>query len=42
MKVEGSIEFSIVEHTGDRFASEMPIRAGIKNPFGVVYVGANL
>ena len=42
MKIEGSIEFSIVEHTDDRVASEMPIRAGIKNPFGVVQVGAIL
>jgi 1,4-dihydroxy-2-naphthoyl-CoA hydrolase len=42
MKIEGSIEFLIVEHTDDRVASEMPIRAGIKNPFGVVHVGAIL
>jgi uncharacterized protein (TIGR00369 family) len=42
MKIEGSIEFSIVEHTDDRVVSEMPIRAGIKNPFGVVHVGAIL
>ena len=42
MKFEGSIEFSIVEHSDDRVASEMPIRAGVKNPFGVVHVGAIL
>jgi uncharacterized protein (TIGR00369 family) len=42
MKFEGSIEFSIVERTDDRVSSEMPIRAGIKNPFGVVHVGAIL
>jgi uncharacterized protein (TIGR00369 family) len=42
MKIEGSIEFSIVERTDDRVVSEMPIRAGIKNPFGVVHVGAIL
>ena len=42
MRFEGSIEFSIVEHNEDRVASEMPIRAGIKNPFGVVHVGAIL
>jgi len=42
MKFEGSIEFSIIEHTDDHVASEMPIRAGIKNPFGVVQVGAIL
>ena len=42
MKIEGSIEFSIVKHTDDHVVSEMPIRAGIKNPFGVVHVGAML
>ena len=42
MKMEGSIEFSIIEHTDNRVVSEMPIRAGIKNPFGVVHVGAIL
>lgn len=42
MKIEGSIEFSIVENTDDRVASEMSIRASIKNPFGVVHVGAIL
>ena len=42
MKFEGSIEFSILEHTEDRVVSEMPIRPGIKNPFGVVHVGAIL
>ena len=42
MKVEGSIEFSVVEQTADRVVSEMPIRAGIKNPFGVVHAGAIL
>jgi len=42
MKLEGSIEFSIVERTDNRVVSEMPIQAGIKNPFGVVHVGAIL
>jgi 1,4-dihydroxy-2-naphthoyl-CoA hydrolase len=42
MKFEGLIEFSIVEHTEDRVVSEMPIGTGIKNPFGVVQVGAIL
>jgi 1,4-dihydroxy-2-naphthoyl-CoA hydrolase len=42
MKFEGSIEFSIIERTDNRVVSEMPIRAGIKNPFGVVHVGAIL
>lgn len=42
MKVEGAIEFSVVDHTADRVVSEMPIRAGVKNPFGVVHAGAIL
>jgi 1,4-dihydroxy-2-naphthoyl-CoA hydrolase len=42
MKIEGSIEFSIIERADNRVVSEMPIRAGIKNPFGVVHVGAIL
>ncbi len=42
MKIEGSIEFSITERADNRVVSEMPIRAGIKNPFGVVHVGAIL
>ena len=42
MKFEGSIEFSIIERADDRVVSEMPIRPGMKNPFGVVHVGAIL
>jgi 1,4-dihydroxy-2-naphthoyl-CoA hydrolase len=42
MKIEGSIEFSIIERSDNRVVSEMPIRAGMKNPFGVVHVGAIL
>jgi 1,4-dihydroxy-2-naphthoyl-CoA hydrolase len=42
MKIEGSIEFSIIERGDDRVVSEMPVRAGIKNPFGVVHAGAIL
>ena len=42
MKFEGLIEFSIGERSDDRVVSEMPIQAGIKNPFGVVHVGAIL
>ncbi|MGZ6238094.1 MAG: PaaI family thioesterase, partial [Syntrophales bacterium] len=40
MKFEGTIEFSVLEQTEERVVSEMPILAGIKNPFGVVHVGA--
>ena len=42
MRFEGSIEFSIIERSDNRVVSEMPIRAGIKYPFGVVIVGAIL
>jgi uncharacterized protein (TIGR00369 family) len=42
MKIQRSIEFSIIERADNRVVSEMPIRAGIKNPFGVVHVGAIL
>jgi uncharacterized protein (TIGR00369 family) len=42
MKVEGAIEFTIVEQDADRVISEMPVQAGILNPFGVVHAGAIL
>ena len=42
MRVEGTIEFSVIEQTAERVVSEMPIRAGVKNPFGVVHAGAIL
>jgi 1,4-dihydroxy-2-naphthoyl-CoA hydrolase len=42
MKFEGAIEFSVVEQTTDRVVSEMPIHAGVKNPYGVVHAGAML
>ncbi|MGA8004680.1 MAG: PaaI family thioesterase [Burkholderiales bacterium] len=42
MKMEGSIEFTVTERTKDRVVSEMPVAAGIKNPFGVVHAGAML
>ncbi|MFC5474721.1 PaaI family thioesterase [Paraherbaspirillum soli] len=42
MKVEGAIEFTIVERSAERVVAEMPIRSGIKNPFGVVHAGAML
>jgi uncharacterized protein (TIGR00369 family) len=42
MKIEGSIEFSIVEQTAERVVAEMPIGPGIKNPFGFVHAGAML
>ena len=42
MRVEGAIEFSVVEQTADRVVSEMPVHAGVKNPYGVVHAGAML
>lgn len=42
MEFEGSIRFSILEQTKDKVIGEMPIHAGIKNPYGVVHVGAIL
>src|SRR5919202_4085348 len=42
MRVEGAIEFSVVEQTADRVVSEMPIHTGVKNPYGVVHAGAML
>ncbi len=42
-KIEGSIEFSIIERADDRVVSEMPGPGpATKNPFGVVHVGAIL
>ena len=41
-KVQGSIEFTIVEQGSERVVSEMPVTAGIKNPFGVAHAGAIL
>ena len=42
MKVQGQIEFTVVEQTAERAVSEMPVTAGIKNPFGTVHAGAML
>ena len=42
MKVEGHIQFEVIEHQPDRVVSEMPIQPGIVNPFGVVHAGAML
>jgi uncharacterized protein (TIGR00369 family) len=42
MKVEGRIEFRVVEQTPGRVVSEMPIQSGIKNPYGGVHAGAIL
>ena len=42
MLFEGSIRFSIIKQTEDKVVGEMPIHAGVKNPYGVVHAGAIL
>jgi uncharacterized protein (TIGR00369 family) len=42
MTIEGKIEFQILEQTPEQVISEMPIRPGVKNPYGVVNAGAIL
>ncbi len=42
MKIEGNIEFYVVEQVPERVVSEMPILSGIRNPYGVVNAGAIL
>ena len=42
MRVEGRIEFYVLDQTPERVVSEMPIQPGIMNPFGVVHAGAIL
>ena len=42
MKVEGNIEFTVLDQTPEQVISEMPIQPGILNPFGTVHAGAIL
>ena len=42
MKIEGNIEFCVVEQVPERVVSEMPILPGILNPYGSVNAGAVL
>jgi uncharacterized protein (TIGR00369 family) len=42
MKLVGNIEFSITEQSPERVLGEMPVQAGILNPFGVAHAGAIL
>jgi uncharacterized protein (TIGR00369 family) len=42
MRLEGKIEFHVVEQGPEQVISEMPIQAGIRNPYGVVHAGAIL
>lgn len=42
MIVEGSIRFAVVEQTAVKVVGEMPVQAGILNPFGTAHAGAML
>jgi 1,4-dihydroxy-2-naphthoyl-CoA hydrolase len=42
LKMEGTIQFDVVEQGPERVVSEMPIHSGVKNPYGVVHAGAML
>jgi len=42
MQVNGTIQFSIVEQSADKVVGEMPVQAGILNPFGTAHAGATL
>jgi len=42
MKVRGDLEFTITDRSDERVVSEMPVGAGMKNPFGVIHAGAIL
>jgi len=42
MQVDGNIQFRIVEQSADKVVGEMPVQAGILNPFGTAHAGATL
>jgi len=42
MDYSGSIVFSIVERSAEQVTAEMPIQAGVLNPYGTVHAGATL
>lgn len=42
MKVQGDLEFTIIEQGPERVVSEMPLRAGLRNPYGTAHAGAIL
>jgi 1,4-dihydroxy-2-naphthoyl-CoA hydrolase len=42
MRVEGSIEFTILQQSPEQVIAEMQIQPGILNPYGVVHAGAIL
>ncbi len=42
MRYSGQIEFTITKQSEDQVTAEMPIQAGVLNPFGTVHAGATL
>jgi acyl-coenzyme A thioesterase PaaI-like protein len=44
IKIEGKIEFDVVEQASERVIAEMPVvvQPGILNPYGLIYAGAIL
>ncbi|MGA3159128.1 MAG: PaaI family thioesterase [Steroidobacteraceae bacterium] len=42
MKVTGQIEFAITKVSPEEVVGQMPLQAGILNPFGVAHAGAML
>ena len=40
MKFKGDIEFTITEQSAEQVTGEMPIQAGLLNPYGIVNAGA--
>ncbi len=42
MKVNGKIEFEIVEQSAQKVVGRMPVQAGILNPYGTIHAGAML
>ena len=42
IRIEGKIEFAVVEQTAERVVAEMPVLPGILNPYGSANAGAIL
>jgi uncharacterized protein (TIGR00369 family) len=42
IRIEGEIEFAVVEQSPERVVAEMPVKPGILNPYGSVNAGAIL
>ncbi len=42
IKIEGKIEFDVVEQASERVVAEMPVQTGILNPYGSANAGAIL